>query len=181
VQEYLAAMNTASSMEDLLQLHDELKDSMTAMAFSAPQVKVLREAFAERADELEPPTAAEVAEGKLSSGIISQIEYDHIIKIEAMIKSEVEENDTVAAVFAAVSTGMPGDLEPVYRAIYEPAPNTSLSKGTAGPAALARCAFSDRNLHSRMPLDPPLVCLQRTCVWPMAFLSGVHFSYQFTL
>jgi hypothetical protein len=28
----------------------------------------------------------------------------------------------------------------------------------------ARCAFSDRNLHSRMPLDPTHVRLKRTCV-----------------
>jgi hypothetical protein len=27
-----------------------------------------------------------------------------------------------------------------------------------------RCAFSDRNLHSRMPLDPTHVRLKRTCV-----------------
>jgi hypothetical protein len=39
----------------------------------------------------------------------------------------------------------------------------------------------DRKLHSRMPLDPTHVRLKRTRVWPMAFLSGVHFSYQFTL
>jgi hypothetical protein len=29
---------------------------------------------------------------------------------------------------------------------------------------LVRCAFSDRNLHSRMPLDPTHVRLKRTCV-----------------
>jgi hypothetical protein len=28
----------------------------------------------------------------------------------------------------------------------------------------ARCAFSDRILHSRMPLDPTHVCLKHTCV-----------------
>jgi hypothetical protein len=44
-----------------------------------------------------------------------------------------------------------------------------------------RCAFFDRDLHSRMPLDPTHVRLKRTCVWPMTFLSDVHFSYQFTL
>jgi hypothetical protein len=30
--------------------------------------------------------------------------------------------------------------------------------------ANVRCAFSDRNLHSRMPLDPTPVRLKRTCV-----------------
>jgi hypothetical protein len=42
----------------------------------------------------------------------------------------------------------------------------------------ARCAFSDRNLHSRMPLDPTHVRLKRTCVCPMAFLSEVYCSYR---
>jgi serine/threonine protein kinase len=32
------------------------------------------------------------------------------------------------------------------------------------PPPKARCAFSDRNLHSRMPLDPTHVHLKRTCV-----------------
>jgi hypothetical protein len=36
----------------------------------------------------------------------------------------------------------------------------------------ARCAFSDRNLHSRMPLVPTR--LKRAGVWPMVFLSGGH-------
>jgi hypothetical protein len=31
-------------------------------------------------------------------------------------------------------------------------------------AILVRCAFSDSNLHSRMPLDPTLARLKRTCV-----------------
>jgi hypothetical protein len=37
----------------------------------------------------------------------------------------------------------------------------------------ARCAFSDRNLHSMMPLDPTHVRLIRTYVCPIAFLSDV--------
>jgi hypothetical protein len=45
----------------------------------------------------------------------------------------------------------------------------------------ARCAFSDRNLHLRMPLVPTYVRLQRTCVRPMAFLSEFHSSYRLTL
>jgi hypothetical protein len=45
-----------------------------------------------------------------------------------------------------------------------------------------RCAFFGRNLHSRMPLSfTPLLRLKRADVWPMAVLSEVHFSYQFTL
>jgi hypothetical protein len=47
--------------------------------------------------------------------------------------------------------------------------------------AKVRCAFSNRKLHSRMPLDPTHVRLKRTCVWPMAFLSGVHSSYRLAL
>jgi hypothetical protein len=39
-----------------------------------------------------------------------------------------------------------------------------------------RCAFSDRIVHSRMPLDPTHVRFKQTCVWPMTFLSGVHCS-----
>jgi serine/threonine protein kinase len=35
-----------------------------------------------------------------------------------------------------------------------------------------RCSFLDRIVHSRMPLDPTHVQLKRTCVRPMAFLSG---------
>jgi hypothetical protein len=42
-----------------------------------------------------------------------------------------------------------------------------------------RCAPFDGILHSRMPLVPTPARLKRTCVWPMAFLSGVHFSYRF--
>jgi hypothetical protein len=49
----------------------------------------------------------------------------------------------------------------------------------------ARCAFFDRNLHSRMPLVPTPARLQRAVqragVCPMAFHSGVHSSYRFTL
>jgi hypothetical protein len=45
--------------------------------------------------------------------------------------------------------------------------------------AFVRCAFPDRNLHSRMPLDPTHVRFKRTCVWPMAFLSGVHCSHRY--
>jgi hypothetical protein len=29
---------------------------------------------------------------------------------------------------------------------------------------VVRCTFSDRILHSRMPLDPTHVCFKRTCV-----------------
>jgi hypothetical protein len=49
--------------------------------------------------------------------------------------------------------------------------------------ALARYAFSDRNLHSMGAIAfhafAPLEALAG--VWPMAFLSGVHFSYRFAL
>jgi hypothetical protein len=48
-------------------------------------------------------------------------------------------------------------------------------------AAGARCAFFDRNLHSSMPLDPTPARLKQIRVRPMAFLSGVHSSYRFTL
>jgi hypothetical protein len=41
-------------------------------------------------------------------------------------------------------------------------------------AMAVRFFFSDRNLHSRMPLDPTHVRLKRTCVRPMAFLLEVH-------
>jgi hypothetical protein len=44
-----------------------------------------------------------------------------------------------------------------------------------------RCAFSDRSLHSRMPLDPTHVRFKRTCVRPMSFLSEVHSSYRVAL
>jgi hypothetical protein len=43
---------------------------------------------------------------------------------------------------------------------------------------VVRCAFSNRILHSRMPLDPTHVRLKQTCVCPLAFLSGVHCSYR---
>jgi hypothetical protein len=46
---------------------------------------------------------------------------------------------------------------------------------------VVRCAFFGRNLHSRMPLDPTPARFKRADVSPMAFLSEVHFSYQFTL
>jgi hypothetical protein len=42
----------------------------------------------------------------------------------------------------------------------------------------ARCAFSNRILHSRMPLDPTHVRFKQTCVWQMALLSGIHSSYR---
>jgi hypothetical protein len=41
--------------------------------------------------------------------------------------------------------------------------NTLLSS-TYQPTVAVRCAFSDRNLHSRMPLDPTHVCLKRAGV-----------------
>jgi hypothetical protein len=50
--------------------------------------------------------------------------------------------------------------------------------GTACAEGEARCAFSDRILHSRMPLDPTHVRCKRTCVRPMAFHLGVHCSYR---
>jgi hypothetical protein len=43
----------------------------------------------------------------------------------------------------------------------------SVASNTASPTmngSIARCAFSDRNLHSRMPLDPKHVRLKQTCV-----------------
>jgi hypothetical protein len=40
-----------------------------------------------------------------------------------------------------------------------------------------RCSFFDGILHSRMPLDSTPIRLKRTCVRPVAFLSGVHCSY----
>jgi hypothetical protein len=46
--------------------------------------------------------------------------------------------------------------------------------------AIARCAFSDRNFRSRMPLAPTQCSLAALiCVWPMTFLSGVHCSYRY--
>jgi hypothetical protein len=36
--------------------------------------------------------------------------------------------------------------------------------GYSEMVAFVRCAFSDRNLHSRMPLDPTPARLKRTCV-----------------
>jgi hypothetical protein len=44
-----------------------------------------------------------------------------------------------------------------------------------------RCAFFDRTLHSRMSLNPTPARLKRTCMWTMAFLSGVHSSYRLAL
>jgi hypothetical protein len=59
-------------------------------------------------------------------------------------------------------------------------PNKAMPN-TFDAIAMVRCAFSGRNLHSRMPLDPTHVRLKRAGVWPMAFISVVHFSYRFTL
>jgi hypothetical protein len=39
-----------------------------------------------------------------------------------------------------------------------------------------RCALSNKILHSRMTMDPTHVGLERTCVRPVAFLSGVHYA-----
>jgi hypothetical protein len=44
-----------------------------------------------------------------------------------------------------------------------------------------RCAFFDRNLHSRMPLVPTPARLKRAGVRPMTFLSEVHSSYRLAL
>jgi SET domain-containing protein len=41
--------------------------------------------------------------------------------------------------------------------------------------------FSTEIYTRGMPLDPTHVRLKRTCVSPMAFLSGVHFSDQLAL
>jgi ubiquitin-activating enzyme E1 len=40
----------------------------------------------------------------------------------------------------------------------------SIELATGLKISQVRCAFSDRNLHSRMPLDPTHVRLKRTCV-----------------
>jgi hypothetical protein len=48
-------------------------------------------------------------------------------------------------------------------------------------AAEVRCAFSDRNVHSRMPLVPTPARFKRAGVCPMGFRSGVHSSYRLTL
>jgi hypothetical protein len=48
----------------------------------------------------------------------------------------------------------------VFRGVGE----ATLNFGNCWTAGLARCAFSDRILHSRMPLDPMHVRLKQTCV-----------------
>jgi heat shock protein 5 len=60
--------------------------------------------------------------------------------------------------------------------------NKDLFKKTAAPIKTVRCAFFGRNSHSRVPLGfTPLLRLKRTSVCPMAFLSGVHYSYRLAL
>jgi hypothetical protein len=46
------------------------------------------------------------------------------------------------------------------------------------PINKVQCAFFDRNLHARMPLVHTPARLKRACVWPTAFISGVHYSYR---
>ena len=130
-------MNTAATTDDLMDLHDELKNSMKAMTFSAAQVRRLREAFAVRADELDPPPVVveEVAGEKLSEGVINKAEYAHILKMAALIRDEEAGLNEEALEQAATSSGgvktvddgagaggagagatagsRPGDLEPV--------------------------------------------------------------------
>jgi uncharacterized protein YeeX (DUF496 family) len=52
-----------------------------------------------------------------------------------------------------------------------------------GGVEMVRCAVFDRGLHSRVVRlrFTPLLRFKRAGVWPMAFFSGVHFSYRFTL
>jgi hypothetical protein len=70
-------------------------------------------------------------------------------------------------------------------------PHMSCARTTVSTAFLpaetkVRCAFSDRNLHSRLPLVPiegavgSHACTReaRPCVWPTAFLSGVPSFYR---
>jgi hypothetical protein len=56
----------------------------------------------------------------------------------------------------------------LYALVAATAPHKVLTAAVTGPPGV-RCAFSDRNVHSRMPLVPT------------PFLSGVHSSYRFTL
>jgi hypothetical protein len=48
----------------------------------------------------------------------------------------------------------------------------SVNRSAYGVPKKVRCAFSDRILHSRMPLDPTHVRLKRTCCDQLAFLFG---------
>jgi hypothetical protein len=60
--------------------------------------------------------------------------------------------------------------------------SAALGLGLSGCECGAASAFSDRNLHSRMPLDPTHVRFEAlACVRPIAFLSGAHSSYRFAL
>jgi hypothetical protein len=73
--------------------------------------------------------------------------------------------------WAALNESVPADQRgPLLQALFDLRTEHPISP--ASP--VVRCAFSDRNPHSRMPLDPAHVHLKRTRVCPMAFLSGVH-------
>jgi hypothetical protein len=64
---------------------------------------------------------------------------------------------------ATMTTVGYGDMVPVSPVCW--AINyITVSLGVISIAIPARCAFSDRNSHSRMPLDPGYVRLKQTCV-----------------
>eukprot|EP00729_Bicosta_minor_P008545 gene8545-31836_t len=83
--EYLGALNTAPTKADLMALHKELAECMLSMSFTTTQVRNLREMFTERLQEVEPtrgPTPREVLQEKLSSGKITQDEFDHMMRVQ---------------------------------------------------------------------------------------------------
>jgi hypothetical protein len=112
---------------------------------------------------------------------------------------------TTAATSTPTSTGSTSTTSAVPTTTSAPSPTTTLSNDDvlaattkrkssssatiAVPVTLAvlgllvgvLCAFSDSNLHSRMALVPTPARLKLAGVCSMAFLSGVHSSYRFTL
>lgn len=58
------------------------------MSFTTAQVRNLREMFTERLQEVEPtrgPTPREVLQEKLSSGKITQDEFDHMMRVQERV------------------------------------------------------------------------------------------------
>jgi hypothetical protein len=82
---------------------------------------------------------------------------------DAIGQYAVDEDEIAVGVLTAERRDENGLLSSTPRTVVELISPTSVDAGEADDDG-ARCAFSDKHLHSKMPLDPMHVRFKRTCV-----------------
>jgi hypothetical protein len=89
---------------------------------------------------------------------------DHNIQVAAVVKLQAAWRGTLARRARDAGTLTPTTIINTSTSTSAPNSDTSSSAGGKADSGGVRCAFFDRNLHSRMPLDPTHVRFKRTCV-----------------